>query len=66
MEKWEKVFEGEIPHEKYEMLLQNGEEKGLVINLLSEKYNVIIKFGVVSAIRILDEGILIDRLFDDQ
>lgn len=35
METWKKVFERKIPQEKYTMLLQNGEEKGLVVNLFS-------------------------------
>ena len=66
IESWQKVFEGKIPKEKYEMLLQNGETKGLVINLKSPKHNVTINFGIVSAIRILDEGIALNNLFDTE
>lgn len=66
MELWRKVFEGQIPKENYEMLLQNGEKSGLVITLSSTKYNVFINFGMVSAVRILDEGIALNDLFDDE
>ena len=66
IESWQKVFEGKIPKEKYEMLLQNGETKGLVINLKSPKHSVTINFGIVSAIRILDEGIALNNLFDTE
>ena len=66
MKLWRKVFEGQIPKENYEMLLQNGEKSGLVITLSSTKYNVFINFGMVSAVRILDEGIALNALFDDE
>lgn len=48
------------------MLLQNGEEKGLEIKLISTEYNVILKFGAVSAFRMLDEGIALNGLFADE
>ena len=66
IEIWKKVFEGKIPKEKYEMLLQNGEKEGLIITLSSTKHNVFINFGVVSVIRMLDEGIVLSDLFDDK
>ncbi len=66
METWKKVFEGKIPKDKYQILLQNGEKDGLVITLLSEKHNVLINFGAVSAIRMLDEGIVLNSLFNDE
>ncbi len=48
------------------MLLQNGEKEGLVITLLAPEYNVIINFGVVSAVRMLDEGIVLNGLFNEE
>lgn len=66
IEIWEKVFEGKIPKEKYEMLLQNGEQDGLIITLSSVRHNVFINFGAVSIIRMLDEGIVLNGLFDDK
>ena len=62
IEIWEKVFEGKIPKEKYEMLLQNGEQDGLIITLSSVRHNVFINFGAVSIIRMLDEGIVLNGL----
>lgn len=48
------------------MLLQNGEEKGLIIKLVSPQCNVLLNFGVVSAFRVLDEGIALNGLFADE
>jgi len=48
------------------VLLQNGEREGLVITLMSVKHKVFIDFGVVSAIRMLDEGIALNDLFNDE
>lgn len=50
IEIWEKVFEGKIPKAKYKMLLQNGEQDGLIITLSSVSHNVFINFGAVSII----------------
>lgn len=66
LELWEKVFEGKIPKEKYEMLLQNGEKDGLVITLIGSQHRVLLNFGAVSAIRMLDEGVALDNLFRDR
>ena len=46
--------------------MQNGEKNGLIITLLSVKYDVIINFGAVSAIRMLDEGITLNGLFNNE
>lgn len=66
IEKWQKVFENKIPKSQYEMLLQSGEEEGLLIRLISKKNNVLLKFGAVSAFRMLDEGIALNGLFNDE
>lgn len=66
LELWEKVFEGKIPKEKYEMLLQNGEKDGLVITLIGSQHRVLLNFGAVSAVRMLDEGVALDNLFRDK
>ncbi len=64
MEKWKKVFPDLIPQDNYEVLLKNGEEHGLVIKLLSKDYMVELNFGMVSAIRMIDEGIILNDYFD--
>ncbi len=66
MEKWGEVFAGQIPKDKYALLLRNGEEEGLVITLTSPRRKVIINFGAVSAVRMLDEGIALNDLFDEE
>ena len=66
IETWQEVFENKIPKSQYKMELQNGEEKGLVIKLISTRNNVLLNFGVVSAFRMLDEGIALNGLFDDE
>lgn len=65
MESWVEVFAGKIPKDKYELLLQNGEREGLVITLTSPRRQVSIAFGAVSAVRMLDEGVALDDLFDE-
>ncbi|MBD5518157.1 MAG: hypothetical protein HDR07_06590 [Lachnospiraceae bacterium] len=65
MEKWEEVFAGKIPKAVYQMQLITGEEQGLIIELSSADVCVMIKFGVVQAVRILDEGIVQRGLYAD-
>lgn len=65
MEKWQKVYEGIIPAGNYSVNLQNGETDGLIITLSSMSHDVKIDFGVVSAIRMLDEGLVQCELYDD-
>ena len=66
MEVWQTAFENKIPPGHYTIELQNGEEKGLIIKLISIKSNVLLNFGVVSAFRVLDEGVALNGLFDDE
>lgn len=66
MEKWQEVFKNKIPEAQYEILLESGEEKGLIINLISAEYKVQINFGAVTAFRMLDEGIALNNLFNDE
>lgn len=65
MEKWEEVFAGKIPKAVYQMQLINGERQGLTIELLSANVCVMIKFGAVQAVRMLDEGIVQSDLYSD-
>lgn len=65
MEKWKEVFVGMIPQEKYETAISNSENKGLVIELRSNINKVVLNFGAVQAIRILDEGIVQKELYSD-
>jgi hypothetical protein len=63
MECWEEINKGIIPIGKYQTLIKNGEESGLFIQLESKEFIVNINFGVVSAFRMLDEGIVMEGLF---
>ena len=65
MEKWEEIIEKTIPSGKYQALVKNGEESGLIIELESNQHEVIITFGVVVALRMLDEGIVLTGIFDE-
>ena len=65
MEKWKEVFIGKIPKAIYQIQLTNGEKQGLVIELSSEQIHVIIKFGIVQAVRMLDEGIVQSNIYSD-
>lgn len=64
METWEEIFKSVIPVGIYQVSVKNGEETGLLIGLESKEYFVNINFGAVSALRMLDEGIILDNLFD--
>ena len=65
MEKWQEVFIGKIPKGHYQMQLINGEKQGLTIELSSNRTCVVIKFGIVQAIRMLDEGFVQSNLYCD-
>jgi hypothetical protein len=65
MEQWEEIYKNMIPIGKYETLVKNGEKAGLSIKLESTEYIANINFGVVSAFRMLDEGILLEGVFDE-
>lgn len=63
MERWKEVLAGKIPKSVYQTQLTNGEEQGLTIELLSNHTCVMIKFGIVRAVRMLDEGIVQSNLY---
>lgn len=65
MEHWEEIYKNIIPVGKYETLVENGEKAGLSIKLESNEYIASINFGVVSAFRMLDEGIVLEGVFDE-
>lgn len=65
MEKWQEVFIGKIPKGIYQMQLINGEKQGLTIELSSNHAYVVIKFGIVQAVRMLDEGIVQNNIYCD-
>ncbi|MFA9466976.1 MAG: hypothetical protein ACERKN_22205 [Velocimicrobium sp.] len=64
MEQWEEI-KNFIPIGKYQTIVKNGEETGLVIQLESTENIVNIKFGAVSAFRMLDEGIVLRGVFTE-
>ena len=63
MGKWQEVFSGKIPKAIYQIQLINGEQYGLTIELLSNQAHIMIKFGMVQAVRMLDEGIVQSNLY---
>lgn len=65
MEKWQEVFIGKIPKAVYQIQLLNGEKQGLIIELSGNQIRVMIKFGMVQAVRMLDEGIVQSNLYSD-
>lgn len=65
MERWKEVFVGKIPKAVYQLQLINGEEQGLIIELSSSHTCVIIKFGIIQAMRMLDEGIVQSDIYCD-
>lgn len=65
MEKWKGVFAGVIPQGNYQTLITNGEDEGLTLELKSSKSHVVLNFGAVLAVRMLDEGIVQKELYSD-
>lgn len=65
MEKWKEVFIDIIPQDIYETKIINGEENGLVVELISDKNHVFLIFGFIYALRILDEGIVQSNLYSE-
>lgn len=65
MEKWKEVFGGIIPKAVYQVQLINGEKQGLTIKLSSGQTCVMINFGMVQAVRMLDEGIVQSNLYSE-
>lgn len=63
MERWKEAFVGTIPKEVYQMQLINGEKQGLTIELSNSHICVMINFGMVQAVRMLDEGIVQSNLY---
>lgn len=61
MEKWNEIFIGEIPKNDYLTEITSSEEKGLIVELISEKNNVIFDFGSGTSYRVLDEGLLLNE-----
>ena len=60
IEIWKEVFKNKIPKDQYEVLLESGEKTGLIIKLSSENYKILIDFGIVLGVRVLDEGIILN------
>ncbi len=63
MEKWKEVLMEVIPIGNYQTRLINGEDNGLIIELYNTQNIVKINFGIVKAIRMLDEGIVQSELY---
>ena len=63
MEIWQAVFPDIIPKDNYQTQLSNGRFQGLILELNGRFHCVVLKFGIVQAIRILDEGIVQNDLY---
>ena len=63
MEIWQAVFPDIIPKENYQTQLSNGRFQGLILKLKGRFHCVVLKFGIVQAIRILDKGIVQNDLY---
>ena len=63
MEIWKAIFPNIIPKDNYQVQLSNGRLQGLILELKGNFNCVVLKFGIVQAIRILDEGIVQNDLY---
>ncbi|MDF2804839.1 MAG: hypothetical protein K0S61_4744 [Anaerocolumna sp.] len=64
MEYWTEIYKNTIPLGEYQSLVQNGEDSGLLVKLESNHNIVNISFSIVSAFRMLDEGIILGEIFN--
>ena len=64
MEKWVEIYKGVIPPGRYTTEARCGEKEGVVIFLESKENSVKLDFGALSAIRILDEGVVLQEIFN--
>lgn len=65
MEKWKEPFVGIVPQGNYQTEITNGEDKGLVIELRNNNNKIVLNFGIIHAVRMLDEGIVQKGLYSD-
>ena len=65
MEKWKEAFVGIVPQGNYQTEITNGEDKGLVIELRNNNNKIVLNFGIIHAVRMLDEGIVQKGLYSD-
>jgi hypothetical protein len=65
MEKWIEVFKNIIPNDIYTVEIKSGEEVGIIVNLESIRHLVNLDFGAVTAYRMIDEGVILQGLFDE-
>jgi len=66
METWREAYKGIIPKDNYNINVSNSDEDGLVVKLTGRKNEIIISFGIIEAIIMLDEGIVQDILYSDK
>lgn len=59
MEKWKEILVGQIPCEKYYVNIENGDKNGLTVELVGMHSLVTLKFGLVSALSMIDEDMLL-------
>ncbi|QSX06716.1 hypothetical protein JYG23_04495 [Sedimentibacter sp. zth1] len=64
MEKWNEIFTGTIPAGNYQSFITQNEEDGLIVKLRSAEVVVTLDFGAITALRVLDEGIILGDLFN--
>lgn len=61
-EEWVDQYRGEIPYSKYDAQFEISDENGLRIHLISDSYQILLDFGFVYGINILDEGVQLNYL----
>lgn len=56
-EEWIDSFAGIIPNQHYTSRVELGDEIGLIVRLSGDAYNVVLNFGIPTAVNFLDEGV---------
>jgi hypothetical protein len=61
-ENWIDHFSGILPHGRYSMHLELSDEKGLIVHLQSDQCSILLDFGVIYGINVLEEGVQLNDL----
>ncbi len=61
-EEWVDQFANKIPSGNYSIQLELSDENGLLVHLYSKSFHVLLDFGLVRGVNVLEEGVQLNYL----